>query len=316
MVVQMLASGFLVNGLIYMEKMPSPAWVLNSPTWIAAPLSLCAFMYVNGSTCWLWPHFPLCLESLAGRVEATLSFLLLEVSGHWAYWLVCWAMLLNYMCIKLLVFLLTWALRQGSGKVAGQDVMDGCGSLWQPLSPLGSDFASAQSFLRSDGSKRLRPPLCPHAPWTNPTSPKEVPIVVQQKKFVLAFCVCVWLGFAFQCVFASIKGAYHLTGQSVVEVSCWVLGTAEQAAQRNRERSSFLHLFEQPWPALHVTVGCAPVLGGGPSFFPELPLPAILLLHLHSKVAVSPTALLSASASSKNQEDKVLLSLSSKHQLG
>lgn len=112
--------------------------------------------------------------------------------------------------------------------------------------------------------------------------PRKYLLLFSKKKFVLAFCVRVWPGFAFQCVFASIKGAYHLSGQSVAEVSCWVLGIAEQAAQRNRERSSFLHLFEQPWPALHVTVGCAPLLGRGPSFFPELPLPAILLLHLHS----------------------------------
>lgn len=83
-----------------------------------------------------------------------------------------------------------------------------------------------------------------------------------------------------------------LTGLSVDEVPCRVLGIAEQAVQRNGERSSFLHLFEHSWPALHVPVGFAPELGRGPSFFSNSHRPPFFFYTCFSKVSFSPTALL------------------------
>lgn len=134
--VQMLASGFWSMGsFTWKNALPRLGFELADLN--RCPLSLCAFMYVNGSTCWLWPHFPLCLESLTGRVNMTLSFLLLEVCGHWTYWLVCWALVRTIYALSF-VFLLT--LNRKSGKVGSEEVMDRCWSLWQPLSPLGFDF--------------------------------------------------------------------------------------------------------------------------------------------------------------------------------
>lgn len=135
------------------------------------PLSLCAFMYVNGSTCWLWPHFPLCLESVTGRVDVTLRFF--PPRGAWLLGLLAsWLELgWNYLCIKLFVFLLALDLDRGSGKVAERAVMN-C-----QTTSLTSRVGLYVVWIlwMSDGSKRLRLTLCPCAPWTDtdPPSPRK-----------------------------------------------------------------------------------------------------------------------------------------------
>lgn len=79
--------------------------------------------------------------------------------------------------------------------------------------------------------------------------------------------------FACELLFTSVRSGCQLPGLSVDKVSHWVLGIAEQAVQRNGERSFFLHMFEQSWPALHVPVDLAPDLGRGPSRFSNFNCP-------------------------------------------
>lgn len=85
--------------------------------------------------------------------------------------------------------------------------------------------------------------------------------------------------------------ACHLLGPTEGDMSHWVVGITERAVERNGERSFFLHLFEQSWPALHVPVGLAPELGSSPRLFPSSHCPPFFFYTCFSKVAFSPTAL-------------------------
>lgn len=128
------------------------------------PLSLCAFMYVNGGTCWLWPHFPLCLESLTGWGHVTLSFFsLLEVLVYWAHRLVC-GVLLGTMSALIPLFPPYASSWEGSAKVASSGVIDGHWSHRQPLSPLEFGFRRCGTFecqLAPKGSGLLCPLMPP-----------------------------------------------------------------------------------------------------------------------------------------------------------
>lgn len=252
------------------------------------PLSLCAFMYVNGSTCWLWPHFPLCLESLTGRLDVTLSFS--PPRGAWLLGLFAvgsW----NYGCIKLFVFLLTPALDRGQERWPARVWWTGRWSLRQPLSPLGSGFRWCAASELSDGSKRLRLALCPHAPWTDWTLPISGSThCCQEEKGCFWPFVSMW--FACECV----------SGVHVISLACqWTKSPAEcwellsKAVQRNWERSFFLHVFEQSWPALHVPVGFLQSLAEAPAFSSApTALPPFFFYTCFFKVAFSATALLLA----------------------
>lgn len=120
--------------------------------------------------------------------------------------------------------------------------------------------------------------------------PEEVPIVVrQQSLFWLLVCMC-GRGLPFTvCLRPSgvliISLARRRTKRPPPPR---VVSFAEQAVQKNGQRSAFLRVFEQSWPALHVTVSFALSLGRGPSvffFFPFFSTSPIHLLHLHLRMA-------------------------------
>lgn len=105
--------------------------------------------------------------------------------------------------------------------------------------------------------------------------------------FWLFVCVCGG-GIAFRRVFASIRSAYHLAGPSADQASpspelCDLLS---KQCRRIGKGAAFLRVFEQGWPALHVTVSLALLLGTGPgAFFFLFSTSPIHLLHLHLRMA-------------------------------
>lgn len=124
---------FLVNGFIYMEKCPPPPgfWTSRLESLPALPLRfhVCE-----------WKHLLIVtsLPSLFGVTHWT-GECDLEFSSSRGVWsLDSLACLLGLSWNLSFVFLLT--LDRKSGKVGSQEVMDGCWSLWQPLSPLWPDF--------------------------------------------------------------------------------------------------------------------------------------------------------------------------------
>lgn len=153
--------------------------------------------------------------------------------------------------------------------------MDGRWSLRQPLSPLGSGFRCCGASECQMAPKGLGL-LCALAPSRQTGTPlfQEVPIVAR-KKFV--FWPFVWIH---TC--GSVSACLHASGVHVTSRAWSVLLSIGNCwASRNGERSSFLHLFEQPKPPLHVPVGCAAEFGRGPGFSPlSSHYTAILLLHL------------------------------------
>lgn len=225
--------------------------------------SLCAFMYVNGGTCWLWPHFPLCLESLTGWVDVTLNFSLLEVRGFWAWRLVCWASLGTMYALNPL-FSSEARLLTGVRK-CGQLGCDGRTAI---------TLSSSPSFFRLCGTSG-----CHMAPkglglfcglmalaLTQPPAFQEVPIVAKNKNRVcfgafVSVCKCGLL--VNVCLWKCMSSPWPVSGWSVPlsAENCWA------RAERNGETNFFLCEFEQFWLALHVPVCLASELGSGPCLF-------------------------------------------------
>lgn len=173
--------------------------------------------------------------------------------------------------------------------------MGGRWSLRQPLSPLGSGFRRRGPYECQMAPKGLGSLFALTPPGlTEPPPVQEVSFVTWQKSLFWAF-VCLYRCGALVnvCLHPSEEHAISLASQWTKRpTEYWELLT-EQC--KGMERGVFfLHVFEQPWPALHVPVGLAPELGRGPRIFSSSHCLSFCFYTCFFKVTFSPIALLLA----------------------